>query len=123
MQQVTLNMWRNAAGFVGAIVAGRLIAPVLIHHNGWTHVGTVLVTAMLVFVAYTAYYLGVGTAYIVRRRAHDRHIFPEGIRLEGDLAVKLGLRYLVLASIAAFGATLLYAVVLRGLRYTQLMGP
>ncbi|MDH5526011.1 MAG: hypothetical protein OEY97_01730 [Nitrospirota bacterium] len=121
MQAERLNLIRTGVGFAATVVAARLLAPVLISHNGWTHVGNVLVTAMLVFVAYTVWYLGVGITYIATRRAHDRHIFPEGIHLEGPLAVKLGLRYLVLSSISAFGATLLYAVILRGLRYSQLM--
>lgn len=120
MQPATINIIRSALAFAAIVAASAVAAPWLIDAKGWTHVGIVLVTAMLVFWAYTACYLAIGITYIARRRAYDRHIFPEGLRLEGRQAVKLGLRYLVLSSIAAFGGTLLLAVILRGIRHTGL---
>jgi len=89
---------------------------VLIEAKGWVLSGETSVAAMLVFVGYTVVYLALGCTYIVRKKAYDRHIFPEGLRLEGRPAVQLGLKYLILGSIAAFGATLIYAVILRGVR-------
>jgi len=96
------------------VTVARLLAPSLIDAKGWSLAGNTSVTAMLVFVAYTGYYLIIALTYIIRKRAHDRHIFPEGLKVEGPLAVKLGLKYLILSSISAFGATLIYAVILRG---------
>jgi hypothetical protein len=122
MRPVTVNLARTAAAFVAVCAGASWAAPALIAAKGWVQVGPAAVTAMLVFCVYTAAYLAIGLAYITRKRAYDRHVFPEGLRLEGPPAVKLGLRYLVLASIAAFGATLIYAVILRGMRYTYL-GP
>jgi hypothetical protein len=113
----TVNLARSAAVFVAVCAGAGWAAPALIAAKGWSQVGPTAVTAMLVFCVYTVAYLAIGLAYIVRKRAYDRHVFPEGLRLEGPPAVKLGLRYLVLASIAAFGATLIYAVILRGMRY------
>jgi hypothetical protein len=120
MRPATVNLARSAAAFGVVCAAAGYLAPRLIEAKGWGHVGPVAVAAMLVFCVYTVAYLGIGITYIARKRAHDRHVFPEGLRLEGPPAVKLGLRYLVLASIAAFGATLIYAVILRGMRYTYL---
>jgi hypothetical protein len=122
MRPATVNLARTGAAFVAVCAGASWAAPALIEAKGWVQVGPVAVTAMLVFCVYTVAYLTIGLAYIVRKRAYDRHVFPEGLRLEGPPAVKLGLRYLVLASIAAFGATLIYAVILRGMRYTYL-GP
>ena len=120
MNPSTVNIARSALALVVIVGAARALAPALIEAKGWTLGGTLGVTTMLVFCVYTVAYLGIGITYIVRKRAHDRHIFPEGLRLEGPLAVKLGLRYLILSSIAAFGATLIYAVILRGMRYNYL---
>ncbi|MBI5135821.1 MAG: hypothetical protein HZA24_00640 [Nitrospirae bacterium] len=110
----TLNLARSLAALAGCVVASGWLAPRLIAAQGWTLAGETAVTAMLVFLFYAAAYLAIALAYIVRRKAHDRHIFPEGLRVHGPLAVKLGIRYLILASIALFGATLIYAVILRG---------
>lgn len=120
MRPATLNMARSLAGFILTVVVCAWAAPALVAAKQWP-VGPVAVTAMLVFVAYTLFYLTVGLAYIIRKRGYDRHIFPEGLKVEGPMAVKLGLKYLILSSIAAFGATLLYAVILRGMRYSHLM--
>lgn len=117
MRPATVNLARSAAVFVLVCAGAARTAPALIAARGWGNVGPMAVTAMLVFCVYTVAYLAIGLAYIVRKRAYDRHVFPEGLRLEGPPAVKLGLRYLVLASIAAFGATLIYSVILRGMRY------
>jgi hypothetical protein len=122
MRPATLNIARSAAVFLLVCAAAARSAPALIEARAWTQVGPVAVTAMLVFCTYTVGYLAIGIAYIARKRAYDRHIFPEGLRLEGPAAVRLGLKYLILASIAAFGATLIYAVILRGMRYTPLLG-
>lgn len=121
MQTSTLNLFRSLAGLVAVCVLSALAAPQLIASREWSHVGPVSVTAMLVFCVYTVAYLAIGMSYIVRKKGYDRHIFPEGLRLEGRAAVRLGLKYLILSSIAAFGATLIYAVILRGLRYAHLM--
>jgi len=120
MRASTVNIARSALAFVLVCGAASWAAPRLIEWREWYQVGPTSVTAMLVFLVYTLAYLGIGLAYIVRKRAYDRHVFPEGLKLEGPPAVKLGLRYLVLASISAFGATLIYAVILRSMRYTYL---
>lgn len=122
MRPATVNIARSLAVFALVCAASAWSAPALIEAKGWGHVGPAAVTAMLVFCLYTAAYLAIGIAYIVRKRAYDRHVFPEGLRLEGTAAVRLGIKYLILASIAAFGATLIYAVILRGMRYTPLLG-
>ncbi len=121
MNTSTLNLYRSFAGLVAACVLAGLAAPMLIESREWAHVGPVAVSAMLVFCIYTVAYLAIGLSYIVRKKGYDRHIFPEGLHLEGRTAVRLGLKYLILSSIAAFGATLIYAVILRGLRYAHLM--
>jgi len=116
MSPSTVNLSRSLAVFILACVLTRLAAPSLIETKGWVLSGEISVAAMLVFVAYTIGYLLIGCTYIFRKKAYDRHIFPEGLRLEGEPAVKLGLKYLILSSISAFGATLIYAVILRGVR-------
>lgn len=122
MRPATVNIARSAAVFVIVCIAAAWAAPLLREANEWSQVGSAAVAAMLVFCVYTAAYLSIGIAYIARKRAFDRHIFPEGLRLEGADAVRLGAKYLILASIAAFGATLIYSVILRGMRYTPLIG-
>ena len=114
MRPSTVNILRSLAAFVVVCLGARRLAPVMIEAKGWSLAGETAVTAMLVFVAYTIAYLAIALSYIIRRKARDRHIFPEGLEVEGQPAVKLGLKYLILSSIAAFGATLIYAVILRG---------
>jgi len=122
VRPATLTIARSVGIFLIVCAAAARGAPVLREARGWEQVSSATVAAMLVFCTYTVAYLFIGVAYIVRKRAYDRHVFPEGLRLEGADAVRLGLKYLILASIAAFGATLIYAVILRGMRYTPLLG-
>jgi hypothetical protein len=122
VRPATLNIARSIGVFLIVCAAASWTAPALRAARGWEQVGSPTVAAMLVFCTYTAAYLAIGIAYIARKRAYDRHVFPEGLRLEGADAVRLGVKYLILASIAAFGATLIYAVILRGMRYTPLLG-
>ncbi len=114
MSPTTINLLRSLAAFLAACFAADWLAPKLIEAKQWSLAGETAVAAMLVFVAYTIAYLAIALAYLIRKKAYDRHIFPEGLRVEGAPAVKLGLKYLILSSIAAFGATLIYAVILRG---------
>ncbi len=120
MNTMIFNLGRSLLGFVLVVIACRALAPQIREAQGWTLTGIPTVTTMLVFVIYALFYLVVGLIYIRTKRAYDRHIFPEGVRLEGHGAVKLGLKYLILFSISAFGATLIYAVILRGMRYSHL---
>ncbi len=114
MSPTAINLLRSLAAFVATCYLANWLAPRLIAAKGWSLAGETAVTAMLVFVAYTLAYLVIALIYLVRKKAYDRHIFPEGLRVEGPLAVKLGFKYLILSSISAFGATLIYAVILRG---------
>ncbi|MFQ5509100.1 MAG: hypothetical protein ACE5FN_07165 [Leptospirillia bacterium] len=116
-----VNLTRTAAIFAAVVALCAIIGPAYARHKEWLHAGPVIMTVMFVFWAYAIGYLALGILYMVRKRAYDRHIFPEGLRLEGAAAVKLGGKYLILSSISAFGATLLLAVILRGLRHAHLL--